>query len=336
MQIHQILNWISHRRGYLIFITIISMLLVVQFSLERVNHPTILHTLSSTEKSLNVLWLKNDLSDQMIANENMLFVVSSARDKLIAYDLFTGSVIWEKARPYSRPGARGLAIYESMVFVVNSEAVDAYNTTTGELIWTTFLGDGHTSVILQVEGGILRVYYGSYLFEIDPLTGSILSKDYQEKVMWITGNILIRNPTNCKMEAIDSQNSSLIWDQCDIFVVDEGTEPQKLKNDTLIVNTSNYWVCSINLENGEKNWCSQKTYISNAAIDYESNSIYILREDFAIVVIDLSTGVIQNEYFFLTNIENNEITYGRVTYSRDVVVVYFADSGQTYALDIEK
>jgi hypothetical protein len=152
----------------------------------------------------------------------------------------------------------------------------------------------------------------------------------------VGGTQIIKVDT-CKVGALNIEIDELIWEQCLKIRVVDGEEPQQLTMyNSLIVHLENDWVCSINLGDGDQNWCSQHVYISNAAIDFETKQVYALREDFSLVTIDLLTGATQNEVRFLTNVETNAITYGKVVYSKGVVIVYFADSEQTYALDMEK
>ncbi|MBE7436685.1 MAG: PQQ-binding-like beta-propeller repeat protein [Anaerolineales bacterium] len=333
MRLNQFFIWLSRRSAPIaLLIVIVSVMIVIQILVEKINHPKILHTINPTETNATVIWSNDELSDQMIASGNMLLAVTADGDELIAYDLLTRKTVWKTNRPSTRPGARGLVVYENMIFLPNSVAVDAYNLTSGELVWTIFLGDGHVDVILQIDGEILRVYYGDYIYQIDPSTGAILSKTNKEKTLWTVENILFRKLGDYEVEAVDDRTGRVLWKQGDPFFVGEERAPQKAGDHTLVVSMPNNGICSLSLENGYQNWCSREIYISNVALDFQSMRAYVLREDISLVVIDLLSGAILREIDFSTNIENDDLTYGKVGYSGGVIIVYFADSGQTFGL----
>lgn len=333
MRLNQVFNWLSRRSAPIaLLIVIVSVMIVIQILVEKINYPKILHTINPTETDATVIWSNDDLSDQMIATGSMLVVVTAGGDELIARDLLTRKTVWKTNRPSTRPGARGLVVYENMIFVSSSVAVDAYNLTSGELVWTTFLGEGHVDVILQIDSEILRVYYGDYMYQIDPLTGFVLSKSEKEKTLWVAENILFKRLDDCEVEAVNNRTGEVLWKQCDPFFVGEGKEPLKTEDHKLVVSMPNDGICSLNLANGQQYWCSREVYISNVALDFQSVRAYAMREDFSLVVIDLMSGATQSTIDFSTNIESDDLTYSKLVYSDGVVIVYFADSGQTFGL----
>ncbi|MCJ7433630.1 MAG: PQQ-like beta-propeller repeat protein [Anaerolineales bacterium] len=325
--------WLSQRGALALFIVIVVLLGMLQAWLQR-PLPRITHILGSSTQHVDVLWFKQeDISNQITTNAGgMAFMMPLAQDALIALDVRSGATIWNIQLPFEQSGVRGMRADQDTIFTVTSIRADAYEATTGELKWSTRLGDGHVSVIPQLDAGVLRVYYGDNLLELDPETGKILVLKPKESIVWVIGNIILHTPTENRLSAFDKQIGGLLWTNRP-FYIDEGQEPLDIGNNNLLVGFIR-GICALNLRTGEYSWCHPEIDISNVAIDYHSQLGYAMREDLVLLTIDLQTGNVLGETSFLSSqpIDEQIGSVSSITFSNGVVVISFSDSGQTFGL----
>jgi hypothetical protein len=95
-------------------------------------------------------------------------------------------------------------------------------------------------------------------------------------------------------------------------------------------------LCALDIETGNFKWCRSERYISNIGIDADEAAGYILRSDFILEKVDLSTGATLAEIQFFPielprEMQNTEFEYS-ISVTKDVIIVSFGDSGQTFAL----
>jgi outer membrane protein assembly factor BamB len=330
--------WLSRRGALALFITVVVLLWVFQLWLER-PQPRISHVLGSSTQDVDVLWFTQDIFTKITGNSGgVIYAMPYTRESLRAIDIHKGTTKWEVELPLERGGgASGLLTDQNTVFVATSVFIDAYEITSGELKWSTNLGDGHVSVIPQLDSNVLRIYYGEKLIEIDPETGKILTAIPKDATAWVSGNIILQaSPTN-RLTALDKQSGELLWTNDRLFYIDEGQEPINIGNNILIVGFIR-GICALNLRSGEYSWCHPEIYISDVSIDYQSQLGYAVREDLVLLTIDLQTGNVLGETSFLSNqpIDEQNGSMSSITFSDGVVVVSFSDSGQTFGLSLKQ
>ncbi len=311
--------------------------------------PGVTRTIGTSTQQVKALWVRQDISALSVAShpDEMIYALSSARDSLVALDAGNGAEKWRISLPFERSGVRELLTDGKAVFAATTLGVDAYDAATGALMWSTTLGAGHVSVIPQLDAGLVRIYYGDVIYEIDLETGSILSSEPKETTIWIIDGIALRSSPTNELAAMDRESGEQLWAKGQPFYINEGQGPQDLGPDILIVGrepapTANYarGICALNLRTGTDNWCRAETYLSEIAIDRQSQSGYALRDDFVLVTIDLQDGSIVGETSFLPNalpddLLNTSRRYS-VTLGDRVVVVAFGDSGQTFGLGLNQ
>jgi outer membrane protein assembly factor BamB len=157
----------------------------------------------SSSDYMQILWTRKMYLWDYIAdwNSNMLYVVETGSEKLLAIDSLTGASIWEiplnvptKSGELNEYGVRYLLAVDRTVFSVTSTSVNAYRASTGELLWSTKIGDGHVAIRAQYDGSLIRVYYGEELIEISKKTGEILTRQPMGDIVWIQNNVEIHCP----------------------------------------------------------------------------------------------------------------------------------------------
>ena len=341
--------WVSHHKA---LILLVLLLVGLNWAIAARNNrflPTVTRTIVNSTQGAKVLWVSRKLSASPITSNDAgtIFALSLSpnQTQLVALSAKDGTVVWQTAIPFEHSGIIGLTATDNAVFAVNGVYADAYEATTGQLLWSTPLGSGHVSVIPQfdVDAGVIRVYYGNKLFEIAPTTGEILVERPNGGVYWILDKVTLYVLVGQKLMASDRLSNDQLWTKDGLFYIDEGQVPQRLSQDTLLVaeripRTSNTaaGLCALNVRTGDYLWCRPETYVSNIAIDSQSQTGYALRSDFVLVTIDLRHGSILSETGFLPSTLPAELlnfSYGySVNTSDGDLVVAFGDSGQTFGL----
>lgn len=334
--------WWSRRGVLALFIVLIVSLGALQMWLQRPT-PFNTHIVGSSTQHVDVLWLiqddgnQGDVANLITANtDGTVFIMSSAQDTLTAINIKSGTALWKAEIPFERSGADSLLADQNTVFVVTSVSVDAYETKTGKLKWSTRLGDGHVSIVSQLSSPIVRVYYGDKLYEIDSETGKILAMLPKNNIVWISDNVVFEETPAYQLRALNKQTGDLLWSSSRWFDVRTGQEPQDIGKDTLIVGFVR-GICALNIRSGKYDWCHPEIDISSIAIDYQSQLGYAMREDLVLLTIDLQTGSVLGETSFLSSkpINKQIDTVSSIIFSDGVVVVYFSDSGQTFGLSLK-
>jgi len=329
--------WLS-RRGVLFLVVVLIILLTALPSWLDRPKPRIIHILGSSSRHVDVLWFKQDDISNLIATniEGMAFTMDLARDNLIAIDIRSGTPIWKVEIPFERSGARSLLADHNTVFVVTTLSVDAYEATTGKLKWSKILGNGHVSIMSQLDSGKVRVYYGDTVFEIDSETGKMLATFPKNNIIWVSSDITLQETPAYELIATSKKTHDLLWINNRGPYLAENYYPIAFGNDKLIVSRIN-GICMLYLETGEYSWCHPEIDISNFAIDYQSQLGFGMRDDLVLLTIDLQTGRILGETSFLSNepISDQNGFLSFITYSNNVLMVSFSDSRQTFGLEFK-
>lgn len=301
--------------------------------------PSVYRMLGSSTQHVNVLWLRQDVSSYPIASAGgRIFAMSLDGNSLISTDMRTGATLWQDGLTFEHSDARGLLANDETVFVITTLSADAYDAKTGQFKWSTMLGQGHVTIISQLDLGVVRVYYGDTIYELDSETGKMLAIMPKGNIVWVSGNIVLKTSTSDQYEwgAYDRQTGALLWNQGPVFFVDEGDTPLVLSKDILIVSSWSSFggICALDLQTGKYNWCRPEGYNSMAAIDVQSQLGYAMRDDLTLLTIDLHTGDVLGETSFLSSKPfNKDIgSICSVTVGDGVVIVSFGDSMQTLAL----
>jgi len=326
------------QRGALFLVVVLIILLTALPSWLDRPKPRIIHVLGSSSQHVDVLWFNQDNISNLITTNGsgMAFAMDLARDNLIAIDIRRGTTIWKKGIPFDHSDVRNLLADEHTVFAVTGIGVDAYKATTGELKWSTKLGDGHVSIVPQLDSGKVRVYYGGTLFEIDSATGKVLSALSKNNVVWVLNDIALQEISANKLSATNKQTSELLWINDRKPYISEVYIPVDVGADKLIVGFVK-GICVLDLQTGEYSWCRPEIDIPNLAIDYQSHLGFGMRDDLVLLTIDLQTGKILGETSFLSNEPINEQNgfLSFITYSNNVLMVSFSDSRQTFGLEFK-
>lgn|SRR5574341_1483863 len=302
------------------------------------NQRRITHSLGSSTQHVDVLWVKQETFTKVTSDDNRtIYAMPISRDTLRAINAVDGSTVWTIRLPLERGGgARGLLTNQKTVFVITSIFVDAYEKTTGELKWSTRLGDGHVAVIAQLDSDTLRIYYGEELIELDPKTGEMLTTMPRGNTTWVSGNVILQTAASKELVALDRPSGEVLWINDRMFYIDEGREPIDVGNEELLVGFST-GICVLDLQTGEYRWCRPEIDIAKMTIDHQSRLGFGLRDDLVLLTIDLQTGDVLGETRFLSSkpIDEQIGFLSSITVSDGVVIVSFSDSGQTFGLEFK-
>lgn len=331
---YQFRIWLSKGCLLALFVALILLLWLVMESLIK-PPPAMIHTLGLSTQRVNVLWIRQDISTWITSNDRMVFSRPVMSDSLIAIDAQTGATVWKLPLSFEHSDIRSLLANQNTVFIVTTLTVDAYDAKTGQPEWSTGLGQGHVSIMSQLDSNVLRIYYGDQIFELDSGTGKILSVMPTGATVWISGNTVLRG-----FGAFDRRTGKNLWNEgIPLFYYGEGVEPRDLGPDILLVASApgsrfSQGICALNMLIGQYNWCHTEGFNSMIAVDHHSGLGYAMREDFVLLTIDLQTGKVLGETSFLSSNSTSQErgSVSSVVVSDAVVVVSFGDNGQTFGL----
>jgi hypothetical protein len=92
----------------------------------------------------------------------------------------------------------------------------------------------------------------------------------------------------------------------------------------------------LDIKTGKYIWCRPEEYKSNLGMEEDEDSGYILRSDFSLVKLDLTSGKVLDEIQFLPKELPEEMRNTGYSYSvcvtKDAVTVSFSDSGETFGI----
>lgn len=308
----------------------------------------VVRNLSSSSREINVLWVRENIPPLIKADsEGVIFATQLYGDGILeAVDAVSGSPLWKIDLPWELGGAVELLVDAKMVYVTSSTHMNAYDKKGGKLRWSVELGKGHVSIVSQLDGEILRVYYGDKIFEIDTEAGEIITSKPKEDIIWIIDDLIFRMSPAGQISAFDHR-SKQIWNELrpSFFISDEWA-PQKSAADALVIGNralSSYSlieeICVLNLQTGKCNWRHREYYISNIAIDEQSQLGYIMRDDFVVEGIDLETGNVLEEIHFSPSVLSEEmLRYSHrysIALSDDVLAISFSDSDQVFGISLK-
>ena len=166
--------------------------------------PKVTRQVGPSSNNVQTLWVQKMYLWYYVADwdSNTVYVAEhGTNQKLLAINSLTGVTIWEVSlmggdgqKRLSQYGVSYLLAADQTVFTVTSTNVNAYRASTGELLWSTKLGDGHVAIRAQDEGSLIRVYYGDDIFEISQVSGEIITKLPKDDIVWIQNNVEVHCP----------------------------------------------------------------------------------------------------------------------------------------------
>jgi len=320
-------------------------LIVLLFASEWISNqlqPKITRQIGSSSDYVQTLWTRKMYLWNYIADwkSNTIYVVDPETDKLMAIDSLAGKIVWVTKIPFV--GSGDLLLGDQDIFTINLSYATAFRASTGEFLWQTKLGDGHVSIYAQEEDALLRIYYGTKIFEVSQMSGEILSEQSKGNIVWIKNNVEVHCPLTPSQDGavercwvgltgVDRVTGEVLWKN-NKPVFSEDYQERSVHN-LVFVEFPGDGVCVLNPNTGEYDWCLPEGRLSNIAIDGDGETGYFLRHDFSLVKINLLTGSILAETQFLPTAlpkEMQEYSYGSVAITKDTVIVSFGDSYQTF------
>jgi len=235
--------------------------------------------------------------DKVVIGSHVDNEQNNANDSVLtALSLNAGKILWQTR--YGNPGF-GTNIYSAYLnnntnrlFLLYSFNVAAFDLETGQQLWITpDLGE-HTDYTFSYEqdNALLVNTSKGEKITIDPSSGQVLSRGKTSQSWWMTiprGNITLVDGQSGFM-ALD-QNNQILWTWHD--------ERRHAKHWPSFINDNDliaefggpgYYLARINYHTGQEVWKSTFDMISNYAL--LGSQVFALREDGALVALDLETG----------------------------------------------
>lgn len=280
-----------------------------------------------------------------LATENLLIIFDCETDGLTCrmrvLSADTGSLNWEtQPLPYSE---QYIIVDNERVYLALSTKIIAYDVTTGEVLWETEEKlPYHTQYIMRITENNLIVYSDE---EIDESATKKIIRIYNTQNGKLEDSIEEVIPLNVSF--VTKTDFSEYWtDRSSIWMLNSQTNQQQwhtliegaLQYEPLLLNNIFVFASGIfsdivaldNL-NGKQIWKYDKKTVSNLSIN--SNVIYAVREDAAIVAIDIFTG----EEIGYVNMKP-EFTEDKmrslpflIAVNNDMIFVYYGDSQELIA-----
>ena len=171
----------------------------------------------------------DDVAWRVATQGQMVFVAGSTSSSpsepwnmiLRAYDALSGKLAWESVYPNALPSA--LAVSNGSVYVGGSSFLVAYNSLTGELIWSKTLTDtildlAVTESRIFAAGSLLRAYdeTGDLVWEVSPAEGeSAQAIDMSGDVILLAGTKAQPYPLESSeflVRAYGAESGNLLWE----------------------------------------------------------------------------------------------------------------------------
>jgi outer membrane protein assembly factor BamB len=261
--------------------------------------------------------------------------------ELAAFPLAQGEETWSTPVPFVRSAVVLLLADETSVYAITVTGADAYDASTGTLLWSSTLGVGHVEVDGQLEGAVVRVYYGETVFEIDKKTGSVVASYPKGSLLWQVGSLQIIRDPESGIVGTEMDSGEVRWSSgLERFRMDDPWTPQLVGTDTLVVHplSATMGYCALRLQDGSVAWCTNDRPVSNFSAVEEQGYGYYLRNDFRLIRVDLSSGQADLEVPFLPSTLPSSMSGYRYEYwvaaDGGSVAVLFSDSNQLFVLDV--
>ncbi len=298
--------------------------------------------------SLRELWRKGNLvisnyAGLVTSTQNVFFVedrLGLNRGQLQVLDAATGQLQWQVA---DLPNLDSLATDQVRLFIAVAWNIRAYNLSNGKLLWRT-PGElpGHTGYSIYPMDADILVYSTENSFQkservirtYDASNGTLKGLSRTEKT---PGTSLVLRSQYVdywgdaeKLWAVDRSSGRTLW-QAKIG----GWSPhQPILTNSLIILSSNqfsgasFGLYAVDIRTGAIVWQYAGRCLSNFVLT--NNTIYAIREDTAIVGIDLQTGKEVGAIRFATTRAADDTQYW-VAATINRVFAYFGDSQELIA-----
>ena len=333
-------NWLI---GF-VLVLLFGSCVTLQDYMQRRTRPSFEYGMGSSTDNLNLQWMHQiappDFASNIVTGDDtaVIFLARGREASLAAFDSSTGSPKWNTAVPFERSLFQWLLYGHRTILAVTSLGVDAYDVQTGRLLWSTELGQGRVPIRPQLDGPVLRVYYGETVYELNPVSGKIISSLPRQDLYWMVSHTEIRQLSPELMVGKDRITGKQIWENHNrAFSLDP--PPQDFDDNILVVKTIGSGLCALHLDIGEYAWCRSETYISNLAIHYGTGVGYVLREGFVLEKIDLRAGTVLAETTFLPSPVTPDVrSYGypySVSLDSNTLLLLFGDSQQLFSLSLK-
>lgn len=290
----------SSRQAFIIFVALVLVILLSLYLLIQQTRPKLTYTLGVLDQGFELVWYKDAGFASFVSNSNgIIFALPIGEEKLVAFDAKTGLMYWETDLSFEQRGMRVFLADVLSAYIVTSTTVDAYDTKTGNVKWSTKLGDGHVAIEAQLDCDLLKVYYGDRLYEIASENGEIL---------YIKPGIAHEDYPTFKI----------------------------VNDEFLLTGSTSGGLCAQRTKTHKLLWCHPDIDLNLITIDELCGSVYAMPDDNVLRVIDLFTGEVLIKAAFTRSIpvdEKDDNRYVPVLFYVDgVTVVSFVDSRQTFGL----
>jgi len=255
------------------------------------------------DAALKVLWAIEFGSAELPWNMEVfngaliVYVGGRGSEGLVALEPNSGNRLWTAELAFTEAGDVALAADANTLVGASGTVAYAVDSNGGVRRWTQQLGDGHVASVPQVDGSIVRVYYGDEIIEISVLDGLILGRRAMLDSVWVVGELELQQPKPGRLVGIRQSAASPDWDTSHVplQVKSIWKLPQAIGINDLVAAIQNNGFCRLNLADGTDDWCLEGRFISNLAMDRQRNNGYVLTNDFSMLSFDLDTGAITTE-----------------------------------------
>jgi outer membrane protein assembly factor BamB len=295
------------------------------------------------------LWRKGDLlirapmpAGVVASSKNVFFVDHNAgwdKRRLQVLDAATGQLQWSVP---DLPNEWSMATDQVRLFIAVAWNIRAFNLSDGKLLWRT-PGElpGHTGYSIYPMGADILVYSTESSFQkseqilrtYDASNGTLkeLSRTETTPTASFFRTLSVDYWADSeKLWAIDRSSGRTQWQ-----VKHSGSSPHwPILTDSLIILSSNQFsgapveLYAVDVRTGALVWRYAGRCLSNFVLT--NNTLYAIREDTALVGIDLQTGREQGAINFVTTKPEDNTQYW-VAATTDKVFAYFGDSQELIA-----
>lgn len=289
--------WISVNRMKKSWKVLILLGLISSFSLflwvneQNLLRPKFTHSIRFSTENLKIVRDYSKILDDawVVTADSKGIIYTSGNNDIASFDSNLGKFLW-KTKPPGFYYPDWLIFGDDGLFGTTALGIEVYDVNTGRWKWSIEIGSGHVRVIPQLDGKILRVYYGDSIVDIKPDSGEILNKEPRDNLEWIQGNVELFRVSPDRISGRNRDSGKEIWQ------VDGGTfnviefSPIEYTNENLLLMDFLKKVCLLDITSGQYLWCHSDNFASNVAILKGGKIGYFLRQDFTLEKFDIASG----------------------------------------------
>jgi outer membrane protein assembly factor BamB len=210
---------------------------------------------------------------------------------------------------------------------------------TGQLIWATNELGQHVGYYFRPWDSTtpLQIHVTRQeIITIDPTNGTVLRRVSEQEGLLTHGSVTFVG-TQRELTAYDLETGKVLWWHLSSRTLSDIAQmrlwPNFIGDDVVFLSDEvTYAISRTEVRTGAIRWQTGPVYVSNIAVDETTNRLYAMRQDGALVVLDMNNGNQLDEIKFSGPLIDPHVMYYSVAVNGSYVLVHFGDTQELIAL----